>query len=232
KRISLSPEPVKTWRTCGATRDRFANPWRARNVSEDVAMWCAVQMTSKPGVLTDSANAIAAMRYVLPTCRGRDRPTPSTVDAREPSARFARISDPTCSCHGSNSMPSFSTQVLRTAGQPVVTAPSGADTARAISESRGVERGVFRDVVGIRAFLLGPQVQRLDLLGDILKSPCERSEVAGRAVRVGDGLGDPLAHGDQEGAVVAGRGSLRDGQLLSLLGSLARGHHAQRLACG
>src|SRR3954463_9350730 len=103
------------------------------------------------------ANTIHPIRYVLPPCRGIDRPPASA--AYSPSAPFPKIARPAPSCHASNPTSRFA-HVSRTAGHPVDTIPAGSTTCRAASESLGVEpviggrRGV-RDVV---------VVTRIDLL--------------------------------------------------------------------
>src|SRR5699024_5191594 len=207
-RISSSPDPVNICRTCGRTLDRSANPCNDRNVSVDVPIWCAVQITSKPGLLTHSANVNAAIRYVLPTWRGRDMPTPSIAEASEPSARFARIRPPTCDCQGSKWTPSFSRHVLSTAGQPVATASVGADTLRAISESFGAPLCVRCRVGGICTVLLRPKIYRLDLLRNVLQPASQRRKITRRTLRIGDRLRNPLPHRHQQRPMIARRCSL------------------------
>src|SRR5699024_2474642 len=132
-------------------------------------------------------NVNDAIRYVFPTWRGNDMPTPSIVDASHPSSRFARMRLPTWSCHGSRETPIFSRSVLRTAGHPVATAPFGAATFRAISESlegRCVERFILDDVRGISTLLPRPQINRLNLLSDVLQTTRQRRQITRRTLRI------------------------------------------------
>src|SRR4051812_32696965 len=215
-------------------------PCIARKVSPAVREWCAVQMTVRPGVSTHIANAIAPMRYVLPTWRGRDIPTPPTVAAYFPSAVFARISRPAPRCHSSKPIPIWP-QRFSTCGQPEDLIPAGTHSRLATSESFRVPLFVW----GCRVFvglLLGAEVNRLDLLRDVLEPASQRGQVAGRAVLVRDRLRDPVTHGDEQVAVrTLGRG-LRHPELLLPLRlrvgrhggevGLACGHRAHLRGCG
>src|SRR5690554_4393589 len=113
-----------------------------------------------------SANVMPPTRYVLPTWRGADIPTPPTVAAYRPSARLARISQPAPSCHASNPIPSAS-QRRRTGPQPVVTIPDGRTRCLATSDSRLVP-GLAVRVAGIHLHLAGARVQLLNLPRDLL----------------------------------------------------------------
>src|SRR5215204_3680196 len=124
---------------------------------------------------THNAKIIPPTRNVLPTWRGTDIPTPSIIAANLPLARFAKISRPAASCHGSNVIPSFTRQVCSTCGQPVETIPVGAETFRANSDSRGVEGFVGASAV-IASLLLHLRVQQPDLLIDLPQLPRQWSQ--------------------------------------------------------
>src|SRR5690606_15701899 len=165
---------------------------------------------------------------VLPTWRGRLMPTPSTMQASVPSSRFERISRPALSCHGSNSAPSFSMHVFRTAGHPLDTIPDGTDRCFACSESRGVELLVLCDVGGISTFLLRAEIDRLDLLRNVLKPPRQRRKITRRTLRVRNRLRHTLTHRHEQRSMIPRRGGLRHRQLPS--GGLARLHDPKILS--
>src|SRR5690625_2437110 len=134
---------------------------------------------------------------------------------------------PTWSCHGSRVTPIFSRNVSRTAGHPVDTAPFGAATFRAISESRGVERFILDDVRGIRTFLPRPQINRLNLLSDVLQTTRQRRQITRRTLRIRNSRSNPSTHRDQQRPMITRRRSLRHRLLLRLHRLLIRPNSTQ-----
>ena len=69
------------------------------NVSSEVLVRCAVQITVRSGNNVHKANTIRPNMNVLATCRAIETVTPPTVAACSPFARFPRTSEPTSHCH-------------------------------------------------------------------------------------------------------------------------------------
>src|SRR5690625_253020 len=110
-----------------------------------------------------------------------------------------RVAKP--SCHGSNWISMSASRPLMR-GQPLDLIVSGKLRWCAASDSRGVEGFVCVAVDTRRHLLLVGQVHLLDFLGDVLQPARQRRQVARRAIRVRDGLGDTLTHRDQKLVVV------------------------------
>src|SRR5690349_15432410 len=176
---------------CGATFGRFAIPSNCRNVSADVLLRCAVQMTLRPGSSRHSAKMMHAIRYVLPTWRGMLMTTVS--EAYEPSDRFAKISLPAPSCQPSKCQPRRR-HVSNTFGHDVEAMPSGVMTWRATSESRrwsvaGAVEGFVVSVGDNRMVLILGDHDGLDLAADLKLTARQGGKVASRRVRVVDRAG-------------------------------------------
>src|SRR5690606_38470466 len=69
---------IPSGRMCGATFLRRQMPRNVVNVLVDVRRWCAVHTTCRPGNRMHRTTSIASTKYVLPTWRGIDMPTPPT----------------------------------------------------------------------------------------------------------------------------------------------------------
>src|SRR5579875_482726 len=205
-RTSCSPFTERGSSMNGLTFARLVSPFNFRNVSFDVLVRCAVHNTVRPGKIRHSATITEPTRKVLPTWRGIDSTIPPSVAAYLPSARLPSISRPRPCCQSSCRMPR-SRHLSRTAGYPVVTIPVGTTTCRATSESFRVPCFVGTDGTLLR-LLRGPEVERLDLLRDVLQPPSQSRKITRRAIRVLHRLRDPLPHRHQQIPVRARLGSL------------------------